>query len=59
MAEETLLTAARRAVRYFDCDMAKGGLITSDTELAIETLRKEVHKEAAREAAQLREKESA
>ena len=42
MPEETLITAARRAVRFFTIDMNKGGLITVDTEQAMDTLDKQV-----------------
>lgn len=49
MAEETLLSAARRVVRFFNIDMNKGGIITVETQQAVETLNKMVHKEAARE----------
>lgn len=38
MSEETLLTAARRVVRYFNIDMNKGGVITVETEQAVATL---------------------
>ena len=48
MTEETLLSAARRVVRFFNIDMNKGGLITVDTQQAVETLDGEVRKEAAR-----------
>ena len=48
MSEETLLSAARRVVRFFNIDMNKGGLITVDTQQAVETLDGEVRKEAAR-----------
>lgn len=45
MSEETLLTASRRVVRFFNIDMNKGGLITEETQHAIETLDKMVRKE--------------
>ena len=48
MSEETLLSAARRVVRFFNIDMNNGGLITVDTQQAVETLDGEVRKEAAR-----------
>lgn len=38
MSAETLLSAARRAVRFFNIDMNKGGIITVETQQAIETL---------------------
>ena len=49
MAEETLLTAARRVVRFFNIDAAKGGFTTDATQQAIDTLDKEVRREAARQ----------
>ena len=49
MAEETLLSAARRVVRFFRIDMNKGGLITTETEQAFDTLDKMVRLEAAKE----------
>lgn len=55
MSEETLHTAARRVVRFFNIDMNKGGIIDVQTQQAIETLDKEVRKEAAR----LKQKEEA
>lgn len=45
MAEETLLTAARRACRFYNIDMNKGGIITVETEQAMATLAKMVEKE--------------
>jgi hypothetical protein len=49
MADETLLTAARRVVRFFNIDMNAGGIVTPQTQHAVETLdrmvRKEVHAE--------------
>ena len=43
MAEETLLTAARRVVRFFNIDNTSGGgLISIDTTTAVETLDKMV-----------------
>ena len=53
MSEETLLSAARRVVRFFNIDMNKGGLMTTDTQQAIETLDRMVRAEdaAARRAA--------
>jgi hypothetical protein len=38
MSQETLHTAARRAVRFFNIDMNKGGLVSHETEHAIQTL---------------------
>lgn len=38
MSEETLFTAARRAVRDFNIDMNKGGIITVETQRTMETL---------------------
>jgi len=40
MSAETLFTAARRVVRFFNIDMNKGGLITVDTMHAVDTLDK-------------------
>lgn len=51
MAEETLLTAARRVVRFFNIDMEKGGLVTEDTQQAISTLDKMVRRVDANNAA--------
>lgn len=45
MSEETLLTAARRAVRFFNIDQSHGGLVSVETIQAIEILDIEVHKE--------------
>jgi len=42
MADETLLTAARRAVRCFNIDEAQGGLMSTDTIRAILTLDNQV-----------------
>ena len=38
MSEETPFTAARRAVRDFNIDMNKGGIITVETQRTMETL---------------------
>lgn len=46
MSEETLLSAARRVVRYFNIDMNKGGLITEETQQSVETLDKMVRAES-------------
>ena len=51
MAEETLLSASRRVVRFFNGDMNSGGLIREDTQQAIETLDKMVRLEDARNKA--------
>jgi hypothetical protein len=48
MSEETLFTAARRAVNYFNIDMNKGGIITVLTQQAIETLAQQVERERLR-----------
>lgn len=45
MPDETLLTAARRVVRFFNIDMNKGGIITVETQQSIEMLDKMVRKE--------------
>lgn len=50
--DETLLTAARRAVRNFNIDMNKGGIITEATEHALQTLDLMVSRELSRELAQ-------
>jgi len=47
MSEETLFTAARRVVRFFNIDMRHGGLVSRETELAIETLNSQVLQKAA------------
>lgn len=47
--EETLLSAARRVVRFFSIDMNKGGLITDETQAAIDLLDKMVRLETERE----------
>jgi hypothetical protein len=49
MSEETLLTAARRVVRFMNIDMNAGGLVTVDTQAAVETLDAQVRREAARQ----------
>lgn len=46
--DETLFTAARRVVRFFNIDMNSGGLVTTPTEQAMETLNKMVVAETAR-----------
>lgn len=46
MSAETLLTASRRAVRFFNIDMNKGGIITVETQRAVETLDRMVRIEA-------------
>ncbi|GGC90703.1 hypothetical protein [Chelatococcus reniformis] len=50
MSEETLLSAARRVVRFFSIDEAHGGLTSVETLQAVETLDKQVRIEAARQA---------
>ena len=49
MAEETLLTASRRVVRFFNIDQAHGGLVSIETIAAIETLDIQVAREVARQ----------
>lgn len=49
MSEETVLTAARRALRYFRIDEAHGGLTSRDTLIAMDTLALQIEKESARE----------
>ena len=51
MAEETLLTAARRAARFFNIDMQKGGFITEQTEYAFHILEREIEREIKKEKA--------
>lgn len=51
MSEETLLSAARRALRFFRIDEAHGGLTSRDTLIAMDTLALQVEKAAAREKA--------
>ena len=41
MSEETLHTASRRAVRFFNIDICHGGIIVHDTECAFFTLARE------------------
>lgn len=53
MAEETVLTAARRVVRFFNIDnQLGGGLISIDTTQAIETLDRMIRLEDARAKAE-------
>lgn len=47
--EEALVSASRRAVRFFMIDMNKGGLITPETEAAMQTLDRMWRKEAERQ----------
>jgi len=49
MSEETLLSAARRALRFFRIDEAHGGLTSQDTLIAMDTLALQVEKESDRE----------
>ena len=42
MSEETLLTASRRVVRFFNIDEAHGGFTTTETVKAVETLRRQI-----------------
>ncbi len=56
MSEETLLTAARRVVRFFNIDNTSGGgLISVETSTAVETLDKMVRAEDARQKAERKE----
>lgn len=57
MSAETLLSAARRVVRFFNIDMNGGGLMTVDTQQAVETLDRMVR--AADAAARRQEAEAA
>lgn len=50
MSEETLLTAARRVVRFFNIDNTRGGgLISIETTTAVETLDKIVQEETVKQ----------
>lgn len=49
MSEETLLSAARRALRFFRIDEAHGGLTSQETLIAMDTLALQVEKETARQ----------
>jgi hypothetical protein len=49
MSEETLLSAARRALRFFRIDEAHGGLTSQDTLIAMDTLAIQGEKAAERE----------
>lgn len=51
MAEETLLTAARRVVRFLRIDEVHGGLLNNETVRAADTLDKQVRLAEAREKA--------
>lgn len=51
MSAETLLTAARRVVRFFNIDMEKGGIVTVETQQAIDTLDRMIRDEDNRQAA--------
>lgn len=51
MSDETLLTAARRMVRFLNIDLEHGGLISIETQQALDTLDREVRREAKREQA--------
>lgn len=46
--EETLLTAARRVVRFFSIDMMHGGLISEETQIAFDTLQRQIEREVGR-----------
>lgn len=48
MSEETLLSAARRVVRFFRIDEAHGGLTSRDTLIAFDTLDKQIERENKR-----------
>lgn len=49
MSEETLLSAARRVLRFWRIDEAHGGLTSRDTQIAMDTLTLQIEKETARE----------
>lgn len=44
MSEESLLTAARRVVRFLNIDLNKGGIVTIDTQMALHTLEQQIVK---------------
>lgn len=48
MAEETLLSASRRAVRFLRIDDAHGGLLSRESMVAIDTLDRMVRAESSR-----------
>lgn len=49
MGAESLLTAARRLVRFFRVDMAAGGLVVDETLEALRTVQREIeHAEAGK-----------
>jgi hypothetical protein len=52
--DESLLTSARRVVRYFNIDMNKGGLVSEETQQAVETLDRMVRIESEKEKRALR-----
>lgn len=47
--QETLFTAARRALRYFNIVMSHGGLVDRDFEQAMSTLQRMVEKQQKEE----------
>ena len=51
MAEETLLSAARRLARFLRIDLANGGIVRVATQQAIDTLDIQVDREAKRQKA--------
>ncbi len=51
MADETLLTASRRVVRFYGIDMRHGGLYSRNTEEAVHILNKMVLTAVARDKA--------
>lgn len=51
MAEETLITAARRVLRFIRIDEAHGGFIQTDTSKALDTLEKQLRQAIAEEEA--------
>lgn len=50
MAEETLLSAARRVARYFHIDQAHGGLVSVETIQAVEILDIQIERETRAKA---------
>ena len=53
MSEETLLTAARRVVRFFNIDQQHGGLVSIETIHAVNTLDIQVVRTTKRKQAKI------
>jgi hypothetical protein len=56
VSEETLFTAARRAIRMFNIDQHHGGLVSVETLAAMQTLEIQVEREKLRAEADRIEK---